>query len=117
MAARMPRTSSKTLDFDASMRIVILYGKEPFLIQEASQRLVTRLQDTFGDIEQFSFDGDSAGLADVLDELRSYGLIQRHKLVTVANADKFLSREGHRPAAEGYVKSTGIGRASCRVLG
>ena len=77
MAAHMPSPSSKPLDFDASMRIVILHGKEPFLIQEATQRLVSRLQDVFGDIEQFSFDGGSVSLAQVLDELRSYGLIQR----------------------------------------
>ena len=105
MAAHMPSPSSKPLDFDASMRIIILHGKEPFLIQEATQRLVSRLQDVFGDIEQFSFDGGSVSLAQVLDELRSYGLIQRQKLVIVDDAEKFLAREGHRRALEGYAKS------------
>ena len=105
ISTEMAPKTRQQFGFDASMRIVVLHGKELLLIHEGSQRLATALRDVHGEIEQFSFDGDSASLADVLDELRSYGLIQRHKLVIVDNADKFLAREGHRRAMEGYAKS------------
>ena len=105
ISTTMARATPQQFDLNASMRIVVLHGKELLLIHEATQRLITTLRDANGEIEQFSFDGASASLADVLDELRSYGLIQRHKLVIVDSADKFLTREGYRRAMEGYAKS------------
>src|SRR5262249_1121256 len=64
----------------------------------------TALEEHFGGLEQFSFDGDRADLATLLDELRSYGLMQRHKLVILEDTDEFLaSREDRRRALEAYV--------------
>ena len=105
ISTTMARATPHQFDLNASMRIVVLHGKELLLIHEATQRLMTALRDANGEIEQFSFDGVSVSLADLLDELRSYGLIQRHKLVIVDSADKFLTREGYRRAMEGYAKS------------
>ncbi len=97
------------------MRIVVLVTEDGFLMREYTRQIADALRDAFGEIEEFSYDGGSAALADVLDELRSYGLIQRHKLVILENADEFLkeskddddagapgSRPGHRQAMERY---------------
>ncbi|MCH8824358.1 MAG: DNA polymerase III subunit delta [Planctomycetes bacterium] len=101
----MAKKASVNARFDASMRVVLLHGKESFLKEEATAELGSVLSESFGDYEQFSFEGSSASLADVLDELRSYGLMQCHKLVVVDEADKFLAREGYRKALEAYTKA------------
>ena len=78
-------------DLDPSMRIVVLHGKEPFLISEALRRYTDLLREHYGDVARFDFDGETAEIADVLDELRSFALFQPHKLVVVDAADKFLA--------------------------
>lgn len=96
------------------MRIIVLHGGEDFIIRERSRELARLLETAFGGCEQFNFDGATVELATVLDELRSYGLMQRHKLVILDNADKFLvepqdeqqqRRRGHRQALEKYAAS------------
>lgn len=88
MAKKPP---ASVLEFDPSMRIAVLYGKERFLIEEHTRRLIEMLQEHFGGIEVFTFDGETVQPATVLDELRSYGLMQRHKLVILNNAEMFLA--------------------------
>ncbi|MEM7229639.1 MAG: DNA polymerase III subunit delta [Planctomycetota bacterium] len=78
----------------ADMRIVVFAGDDPYLIPEHTKRFADLLRDAHGDIEQFTFDGASADLATILDELRSYGLMQSHKLVVVDHADEFLANKG-----------------------
>ncbi len=78
-------------DLDPSMRIVVLHGKEPFLISEASRRYTDLLREAYGDVARVDFDGETAEIADVLDELRSFALFEPHKLVVVDAADKFLA--------------------------
>ncbi len=92
--ARMARArgSSTVPPLDASARIVVAAGKESFLRGEATRRLADSLAERFGAVGEFRFDGATAALADVLDELRSYGLLQSHKLVIVDDADEFLAR-------------------------
>lgn len=106
----MAKKTAKNADIDASMRVILLRGKESFLMQEATEDIREVLGSSFGDYEQFNFDGETASLAEVLDELRSYGLIQRHKLVVVDKADKFLARDKDqkatfRPSIEAYTKA------------
>ena len=106
----MAKKTGKNARFDASMRVVLLHGKESFLKEEATTELGRVLTEAFDDYEQFNFEGSSVSLADVLDELRSYGLIQRHKLVVVDEADKFLARDVspkavYRRAIEAYTKA------------
>ena len=85
------------------MRIVVLHGREPYLMRERSAELVRTLSRTHGEVEQFTFDGASVELATVLDELRSYGLLQQHKLVILDKADQFLSgQESRRKKLESY---------------
>ncbi|MHC4219968.1 MAG: DNA polymerase III subunit delta [Planctomycetota bacterium] len=78
---------------DASMRIVVLHGKETYLIDEGTKRLAAALEAEHGKdtLQRIIVDGETVELADVLDELRTFGLFQNHKLVIVDKADKFLA--------------------------
>ena len=98
--ARKPSTPAKAPS--AEMPIVILHGPELFLHDEYTRRLVESLKTSHGEIEHFSFDGSTTPLAVVLDELRSYGLMQSHKLVVIDNASEFMKAAGNRPAMERY---------------
>ena len=86
----MPGTLDQIDQLDASMRIVVLHGREPFLMTQATHVLAERLAEAHGDVARFALDGETAELADVLDELRSGALFEPHKLVIVDAADKFI---------------------------
>ncbi len=73
------------------MRILVLHGKEPYLIASASKRYENLLREEFGDVARVELDGETTELAAVLDELRSFALFEPHKLVIVDAADKFLA--------------------------
>lgn len=77
--------------FNASMRVVALVGDDAFLIPYYTRQLVAALEGAYGEIERFDFDGDSTSPADVLDELRTFGLLQQHKIVVLDKADRFLA--------------------------
>lgn len=93
------------------MRIIVLHGKDPYMIANRSREIAEMLRQAYGDIEQFEYDGETAELAAVLDELRSYGLIQQHKLVILDKADDFLAAKGsnddgrYRRAMEAYAQN------------
>lgn len=91
MAKKAP---AKSVDLDPSMRIVVLHGEERFLVEEHTRRFAAALDEKYGGVEQFAFDGETVDPASVLDELRSYGLMQRHKLVILDHADAFLAGGG-----------------------
>lgn len=116
----MAKSSDQTDRFNASMRIIVLHGAERFLIEEHTRRIAEMLDEKFGGVEQFNFDGGTVSPAAVLDELRSYGLMQKHKLVVLDNAEQFLA--GGRGASEdeddedGAAESEGEERASRRPL-
>ena len=63
------------------------------------------LEAEHGEVDTIQFDGQKASLADVLDELRSLALLQRHKLVVV----------GHRGSL--YHSSSGGDASVCRGSG
>ncbi len=104
---------------DASMRIVVLTGKDSFLRVERSRQLQEALEAQYGAVDRFDIDGASAPLSAVLDELRSYGLLAQHKLVIVDNAEMFIGAEERRRALERYAEqpqqeSTLLMRAGAR---
>lgn len=82
------------------MRMVVLHGNELHLQRLYQQQLVDALKKDHGELDQFQYAGEQATLADVFDELRSYSLMQVHKLVVVTEADKFV--QAHRQALERY---------------
>jgi len=89
---------------DASMRIVVLTGKDSFLRVERTRQLAEALEAAHGAIDRFELDGASCALSAVLDELRSYGLLSQHKLVMLDNAEVFMASEDKRRALERYAE-------------
>jgi DNA polymerase-3 subunit delta len=89
---------------DASMRFVILHGKDSFGVVGAIRALEKDLASRFGDVTRFEFDGASAQLVEVLDELRTFGLLATHKLVVVDKAEQFVASEERRRALERYAE-------------
>jgi DNA polymerase-3 subunit delta len=101
MAKQKAGSSKADSTLDATMRIVVLHGKEEFLRSLETDRLREALGEAFGEIEVVRFDGAVTPPADALDECRSFGLMQQHKLVVVDGADEFV-KEGNRAIIERY---------------
>lgn len=82
---------------DAATRVLILHGKERFLSDQYLRSLRDALAKAHGEdgVDTVRFDGAQGGriVADVLDELRSFGLMQQYKIVLVDNADAMLKGE------------------------
>lgn len=89
-------------------RVVLLKGKERFLMGLFADQLIERLRETHGDVEVARFDGAEATPADVLDECRSFGLLSAHKAVVVRNAEDFVSKE-QRALVERYAQAPSEG--------
>jgi len=89
---------------DASMRVVVLHGKELFLLWERTRQLAEALREAHGDIGTFRFDGASTSVSQLMDELQSFGLLEPHKLVILDDADRFLAAEPKRRALERYAE-------------
>lgn len=101
--ARKTPSRAKASSLDASTRVAVLCGGEEMVKRLRLQELKAALVAEHGEIETFGFDGRTATLADVLDELRSYSLMQTYKLVIVDDADEFVKR--HRDAMERYAEN------------
>jgi DNA polymerase III delta subunit len=78
--------------------VYALVGSDAFLQLEA---LANLLRETGTDVQRVDADGETAQLADVLDELRSFAMFGGGKLVVVRNADAFLTK--FRESLEDYV--------------
>lgn len=89
----------------AGMRFVILHGKDSFQVVARLKALEAALHAEFGNVSRFEFDGATTGLVEVLDELRTFGLLAAHKLVVVDKADQFIGVEDRRRAMERYAES------------
>lgn len=106
---------------DAGTRIAVLHGPDPFLKDLHTQRLREALEAAHGgagSVEVVRFDGASTAMADILDECRSMGLMQQHKLVVVDGADHLLkndeesapsSRRSNREIVTSYAESPAEG--------
>ena len=86
--ARASRAKPARLGPDS--RVVVLHGKDAFLRAMYLDQLREAFASAGVDADVIRFDGATAPLADVLDECRSFGLMQQHKLVVVDNADELL---------------------------
>lgn len=106
MAAKK-KTSAKpkaALRLTAEHRIAVLHGKEAHLRSLHTESYREALTEAFGEVETLRFAGAQATAAEVLDECRSYGLMQQHKLIIVDEADKFVTADT-RPSLERYAAS------------
>lgn len=88
---------------DTSARIVLLPGPNAFLAVEHTNALREKLVKAHSEIDVLTFDAISASPADVLDECRSLGLMQQHKLIVVDNAEQLVKGE-NRTLIERYAK-------------
>jgi DNA polymerase III delta subunit len=84
------KASNTPISYDTAHRIIVMAGPERFLAEEYTRRFIEALAEKFGGVEQFNFD-ETVQPAVVLDELRSYGLMQKHKVVILDNAAAFLA--------------------------
>lgn len=78
--------------------VYALVGSDALLQQEALHDIIAQLPP---DAQRIDPDGETADLADVLDELRSFAMFGSAKVVAVRNADEFVSR--FREQLEDYV--------------
>ncbi len=94
-------TKSGPIKFTGTERLVVLHGKEQFLQTEYLRQLTEAIgKAQSGDVDTLRFDGSNTELADVLDELRSMGLMQQYKIVIVQDADDFVTK--YREPLERY---------------
>lgn len=88
--AKRSSTKSSPIELNDSMRIVVLHGPEMMLKRQYFQQLRTIMEQTHGEVQTINFNSSDSGLAEVFDELRSYGLMQQYKIVVVDEADVFV---------------------------
>jgi len=81
-----------------SKPVYALVGTDSLLQQLALEEVLRGLP---GEMQRTDVDGETAQLADVLDELRSFAMFGGGKLVTVRNADELVTR--FREQLEDYV--------------
>jgi DNA polymerase III delta subunit len=79
--------------------VYALVGDDSFL---QLQKLGQILRELGSDVQRADFDGESVGLAEVLDELRSFAMFGSGKLVVVRDADDFISR--YREQLENFLQ-------------
>jgi DNA polymerase III delta subunit len=102
-----------------SAAVVLATGPERFLMLEAAEKVRAALtKREGGEVATFVFDGASCQAAEVLDELRTLGLMAPAKIVIVENAEQMLKEkddeeEGGGAAAPGV---RGFGRKSAREM-
>jgi DNA polymerase-3 subunit delta len=97
--ARKSSTSKPTVSTDD--RMLVLYGREPMLRELWLKRLIDAGEKQTGQPpEVIRYDADQATLADVLDDLRSIGLMGQYRVVVVDQAEKFVT--AHRASLERY---------------
>ncbi|MCK4872974.1 MAG: DNA polymerase III subunit delta [Phycisphaerales bacterium] len=94
------RTDTSTLN--ANVGVAVLYGKELYLLRERVRRLKEAIEEAHGGVEVFSYDGETAGVAEVLDECRSYALMTPAKIVVVDKAEVFVKGDDRRRIVERY---------------
>jgi DNA polymerase III subunit delta len=86
-----------------SHRVVLFHGPNTFLAAERTAALKEALQSAHGALDVLHFDGKEHCPADILDECRSFGLMQQHKLVVVDTAEEFV-KDVNRPLVERYAE-------------
>jgi DNA polymerase-3 subunit delta len=82
--------------------VYAVYGDDAFLRREALKTIVhTALEGEDDELAIARFDGGTATLADVLDELRTLPFFSKRRVAIVDTADPFIT--AHRRELEGYV--------------
>lgn len=104
MAKRASSSKAKSGGtLDASTRICVLHGPDEIVRRQHLDELRTALEAAHGELEVSQYDGKTAALSDVLDELRSFSLMQQYKLVLLDDAETFVT--AHRSVLERYAEA------------
>lgn len=102
----------------AESPVYVVFGPEPFLKQEAVRGLIAGVLAGQADsLGPSRYEGDSAELAEVLDEVRTFSLLGDKRVVVVEEADGFIST--YRAALERYCadsSETGCLILTCKSL-
>lgn len=85
---------------DADTRLLALYGPDEFVRGHHLTTLLQALETAHGGVDRIDLDGRYCTLADVLDEVRSYAMLQTYKVVVVQQADAFV--QANRASLERY---------------
>ncbi len=97
----------------SSPPVCAVFGDEPFLKRQAVERVVSRaLRDDPESMGPTRLDGESAELADALDELQTLSLLGGPRVVIVEEADAFITR--YRKQLEQYCAKPAEG--ACLIL-
>lgn len=100
-STRSASTPATTLRIEG--RIYALVGPEPMLQRLRLEEIRELFAKQHGPIEPVTFDGKTASLAEVFDELRTLSLLSPFKIVVVDGAADFVKT--HRQAMERYAQS------------
>ncbi len=87
MAKRPPTPSSSP---SPASPIILLKGADAFMRWLKTNEIRQALTQAHGAFDTFQFDGETAKVAEVLDECRTFGLMAGHKLIIVDSADKLI---------------------------
>lgn len=90
--ARKQSSSKKAARPSGETRVAVIAGDDPMAQREHFAALRDALTAAHGELDTYAFDGKSAELAEVFDELRSYSLMMTYKLVIVDACDEFVKR-------------------------
>lgn len=117
----MAKAKSSFPSYSPDLRIGVLCGPERFFQDVLTQNIREDLEKDRGNIDVLRFDGATAQAADILDECRSFGLMQQFKLVIVDNADALLKSpdENEDPDAKPAAKPArpaGVGRTARQIM-
>ena len=91
---------AKAANAAGSAPVYALLGADPFLQLQELACISAKLPPDF---QRMDYDGDTAQLGEVLDDLRSFAMFGGVKVVVVRNADAFVTR--FREQLEEYVES------------
>ncbi|MEX0774587.1 MAG: DNA polymerase III subunit delta [Phycisphaeraceae bacterium] len=86
------RSSGHEVTPGADWRVCVLTGPDEMIKRLKLDELRSALEQEHGEFETMYYDGETVGLADVLDELRTYSMLQSFKVVVVDKAEKFAQR-------------------------
>lgn len=78
--------------------VLVFHGPERFEALGLTEKLRKQLTKVHGQLQVVLFDGSTTPPAEILDELRSTGLLASQKLVIVDNADALLKAADDEPA-------------------
>lgn len=107
-STRKKTGAKKSVTLTTDHRLVLLKGKERFLISLHTENLIEKLRAQHGEVEVRRFDGETDEPSEILDECRSFGLLSAHKAVVVRNADEAVKGD-NRPIFERYAQSPSDG--------